>query len=241
MKDLRLDKFLTEMGKGSRSQVKTYISKGRVTVNGEIIKRPEYKISPENDIVNLEGEKVNYSQWEYYMLNKPAGCVSATEDKHFPTVVSFIEDAVRKDLFPVGRLDKESTGLLLLTNNGQLMDDVLRGSNYHEKEYIVHVNKPITDSVLQAMAQGVPILDTITRPCKIRRMGKDCLYITLTQGLNRQIRRMCEYFDYRVTSLKRIRIMNIELGSLPVGKWRELTPSEIKTLKNLAQNKGEAE
>ena len=93
MKDLRLDKFLTEMGKGSRSQVKTYISKGRVTVNGEIIKRPEYKISPENDIVNLEGEKVNYSQWEYYMLNKPAGCVSATEDKHFPTVISFIEDA----------------------------------------------------------------------------------------------------------------------------------------------------
>ena len=144
-------------------------------------------------------------------------------------------------IYPVGRLDKESTGLLLLTNNGQLMDDVLRGSNYHEKEYIVHVNKPITDSVLQAMAQGVPILDTITRPCKIRRMGKDCFYITLTQGLNRQIRRMCEYFDYRVTSLKRIRIMNIELGSLPVGKWRELTPSEIKTLKNLAQNKGEAE
>ena len=240
-KAVRLDKFLADAGKGTRSEVKKFIQKGQVQVNGVPAKKPEMKVDPEKDTVVLSGETVGAApEFVYYLLNKPAGCVSATEDRNDRTVMEYVPSD-RKGLFPVGRLDKESTGLLLLTNNGQLMDDVLRGSNYHEKEYIVHVNKPITDSVLQAMAQGVPILDTITRPCKIRRMGKDCFYITLTQGLNRQIRRMCEYFDYRVTSLKRIRIMNIELGSLPVGKWRELTPSEIKTLKNLAQNKGEAE
>ena len=241
MKEVRLDKYLTDCTKMSRKEAKECIRKGRVQLDGQVVKKEGTKVK-EGAEVSLDGETLYRQEFVYLMMNKPTGVVSATKDRGERTVVDLVDPVPgHPDLFPVGRLDKESTGLLLLTNNGQLMDDILRGSNYHEKEYIVHVNKPITDSVLQAMAQGVPILDTITRPCKIRRMGKDCFYITLTQGLNRQIRRMCEYFDYRVTSLKRIRIMNIELGSLPVGKWRELTTSEIKTLKNLAQNKGEAE
>ena len=234
---IRLNKYLSDAGVCSRRQADKLIEEGKVTVD-QIPAVTGMRISRDQE-VRVEGRKVTVED-EFILLacNKPRGIECTTAETE-GNIVDFIQ--YPKRIYPIGRLDKESTGLLLLTNNGQLMDDILRGSNYHEKEYIVHVNKPITDSVLQAMAQGVPILDTITRPCKIRRMGKDCFYITLTQGLNRQIRRMCEYFDYRVTSLKRIRIMNIELGSLPVGKWRELTPSEIKTLKNLAQNKGEAE
>ena len=235
---VRINKFLSEAGYCSRREADRLIEQGRITVDGKVLS-VGCKVMP-GQRVRVDGKEINKEE-ELILLafNKPVGivCTAAKDEKD--NIVDYIH--YPKRIYPVGRLDKESTGLLLLTNNGQLMDDVLRGSNYHEKEYIVHVNKPITDSVLQAMAQGVPILDTIPRQCKIRRMGKDCFYITLTQGLNRQIRRMCEYFDYRVTSLKRIRIMNIELGSLPVGKWRELTPSEIKTLKNLAQNKGEAE
>ena len=164
MKDLRLDKFLTEMGKGSRSQVKTYISKGRVTVNGEIIKRPEYKISPENDIVNLEGEKVNYSQWEYYMLNKPAGCVSATEDKHFPTVVSFIEDAVRKDLFPVGRLDKDTEGLLLITNDGALAHELLSPKKHVAKTYYARIEGKVTAEDSRMSQYNKQTVDKLRKP-----------------------------------------------------------------------------
>lgn len=234
----RINKYMSQCGYCSRREADRLIEKGEVWINGTLATMGT-KVMP-GDTVMVHHTTITPCQKEYLLaFHKPAGIVCTTSKIDKNNVIDYLNFPER--IYPVGRLDKESTGLLLLTNNGQLMDDILRGSNYHEKEYIVHVNKPITDSVLQAMAQGVPILDTITRPCKIRRMGKDCFYITLTQGLNRQIRRMCKYFDYRVTSLKRIRIMNIELGSLPVGKWRELTPSEIKTLKNLAQNKGEAE
>ena len=174
MKDLRLDKFLTEMGKGSRSQVKTYISKGRVTVNGEVIKRPEYKISPEKDIVNLEGEKVNYSQWEYYMLNKPAGCVSATEDKHFPTVVSFIEDAVRKDLFPVGRLDKDTEGLLLITNDGALAHELLSPKKHVAKTYYARIEGKVTAEDVAAFRKGLDIGEkNLTKPAELVILKSD--------------------------------------------------------------------
>ena len=219
----RINKYMSQCGYCSRREADRLIEKGEVWINGTLATMGT-KVMP-GDTVMVHHTTITPCQKEYLLaFHKPAGIVCTTSKIDKNNVIDYLNFPER--IYPVGRLDKESTGLLLLTNNGQLMDDILRGSNYHEKEYIVHVNKPITDSVLQAMAQGVPILDTITRPCKIRRMGKDCL---------------CEYFDYRVTSLKRIRIMNIELGSLPVGKWRELTPSEIKTLKNLAQNKGEAE
>ena len=235
---VRINKYLSEAGVCSRREADRQVEAGNVTIDG-VVASMGAKVLPDQTVLFCGKPVKKEEEMILLAFNKPVGivCTAAKDEKD--NIVDYIH--YPKRIYPVGRLDKESTGLLLLTNNGQLMDDILRGSNYHEKEYIVHVNKPITDSVLQAMAQGVPILDTITRPCKIRRMGKDCFYITLTQGLNRQIRRMCEYFDYRVTSLKRIRIMNIELGSLPVGKWRELTTSEIKTLKNLAQNKGEAE
>ena len=208
MKDLRLDKFLTEMGKGSRSQVKTYISKGRVTVNGKIIKRPEYKISPEKDVVNLEGEKVNYSQWEYYMLNKPAGCVSATEDKHFPTVISFIEDAVRKDLFPVGRLDKDTEGLLLITNDGALAHELLSPKKHVAKTYYARIEGKVTAEDVAAFRKGLDI------------------------GEKNLTKRMFEKTGKKVIYLKRLSMGSLKLDeTLATGAYRPLTESELQALK----------
>ena len=238
MKDLRLDKFLTEMGKGSRSQVKTYISKGRVTVNGEIIKRPEYKISPENDIVNLEGEKVNYSQWEYYMLNKPAGCVSATEDKHFPTVVSFIEDAVRKDLFPVGRLDKDTEGFLLITNDGELTHRLLSPAYHVKKTYFVQVDQKIPDTTAGQFAEGVDIGDEKrTLPADLKILGDREAELTISEGRFHQVKRMFASVGCKVTYLKRISMGTLTLGTLEKATYRKLTEQELASLKKEAENK----
>ena len=238
MKDLRLDKFLTEMGKGSRSQVKTYISKGRVTVNGEIIKRPEYKISPEKDIVNLEGEKVNYSQWEYYMLNKPAGCVSATEDKHFPTVVSFIEDAVRKDLFPVGRLDKDTEGFLLITNDGELTHRLLSPAYHVKKTYFVQVDQKIPDTTAGQFAEGVDIGDEKrTLPADLKILGDREAELTISEGRFHQVKRMFASVGCKVTYLKRISMGTLTLGTLEKATYRKLTEQELASLKKEAENK----
>lgn len=233
----RINKYISQCGYCSRREADRLIENKRVYINGKLATMGT-KVN-KNDSVTIDNQQITPCLKEYVLaFHKPAGIVCTTSKVDKNNVIDYLNFPER--IYPVGRLDKESTGLLLLTNNGQLMDDILRGSNYHEKEYIVHVNKPITNSVLDAMRQGVPILNTMTRPCKIKRMGKDCFYIILTQGLNRQIRRMCEYFDYRVTSLKRIRIMNIDLGTLGVGQWRELSSSELMTLKNLAQNKGDS-
>ena len=238
MKDLRLDKFLTEMGKGSRSQVKTYISKGRVTVNGEIIKRPEYKISPEKDIVNLEGEKVNYSRWEYYMLNKPAGCVSATEDKHFPTVVSFIEDAARKDLFPVGRLDKDTEGFLLITNDGELTHRLLSPAYHVKKTYFVQVDQKIPDTTAGQFAEGVDIGDEKrTLPADLKILGDREAELTISEGRFHQVKRMFASVGCKVTYLKRISMGTLTLGTLEKATYRKLTEQELASLKKEAENK----
>lgn len=233
---IRINKYISQCGYCSRREADRLVSEGKVYING-ISAQMGAKVSPADKIV-IEGNLLTDQEPEVLIaFHKPQGIVCTTSQKDKNNVIDYLDFPSR--IYPVGRLDKDSTGLLLLTNNGQLMDDILRGSNYHEKEYVVKVNKPLTDSLIQAMEQGVPILDTMTRPCRIRQTGKDTFHIILTQGLNRQIRRMCEYFGYRVITLKRIRIMNITLGDLPVGKWRTLSREECKTLKTLAQNKGE--
>ena len=231
-KAVRLDKFLADAGKGTRSEVKKFIQKGQVQVNGTLAKKPELKVDPDKDEVIFAGEMVSAApEFVYYLLNKPAGCVSATEDRNDRTVMEYVPSD-RKGLFPVGRLDKDSTGLILLTNDGELTDRILRGKNNHEKEYLVTVQKPLRPEIVRAMEQGVPILDTMTRPCQIIQIDSHTFRIILTQGLNRQIRRMCEYFGYKVITLKRVRVMNIHLGELKEGTWREITGNELEELKN---------
>ena len=233
-KDIRINKYISQCGYCSRREADRLVMEGKVLVNGIPAQMGEKVLS--SDHILIDGKLLSHKESEILIaLNKPHGIVCTTIKRDPHNIIDFLDFPHR--IYPVGRLDKDSTGLLLLTNNGQLMDDILRGSHYHEKEYVVKVNKPITDSILDAMKQGVPILNTITRPCQIQRTGKDSFHIILTQGLNRQIRRMCEYFDYRVITLKRIRIMNIHLGNLPEGQWRELSREEIKTLKALAEHK----
>ena len=236
-KQVRLDKFLADAGAGTRSQVKGFLKKGLVTVNGEPARKPEQKISPETDLIVFQGTVLSYTEFYYYMLNKPSGYVSATDDNTAPTVLSLLKGAPGKDLFPVGRLDKDSEGLILMTNDGELMNEILKARNYHEKEYEVTINRPVTNVFLKQMSEGVEILDTVTRPCKVKRTGVYTFRIILTQGLNRQIRRMCEACGYRVRELKRLRIMNIHLGSLPTGKYREITGEELSKLEKLAGRK----
>ena len=236
MKDLRLDKFLTEMGMGSRSQVKNYISKGRVTVNGEIIKRPEYKLSPEKDIVNLDNERVNYAEYEYYMLNKPAGCVSATEDRRFPTVVSLIEDAARKDLFPVGRLDKDTEGLLLITNDGALSHELLSPKKHVAKTYYARIDGKVTGDDVKAFWEGLDIGEKkITKPAELVILKSDAeseIEVTITEGKYHQIKRMFEKTGKKVVYLKRLSMGSLKLDeTLATGAYRPLTESELQALK----------
>ena len=235
MKDLRLDKFLTEMGKGSRSQVKTYISKGRVTVNGEIIKRPEYKISPEKDVVNLEGEKVNYSQWEYYMLNKPAGCVSATEDPREQTVLDLFPAELRKDLFPVGRLDKDTEGLLLLTTDGALSHQLISPKKEIYKTYLVTCEKSITKEDLLLLETGVNIGEAaLTLPAKAEATDDDhVIYLSICEGRFHQVKRMLQATCNKVTRLKRVSFGPLSLDtSLKPGAYRVLSEDEVALLRN---------
>ena len=235
-KAVRLDKFLVDAGKGTRSEVKKFIQKGQVQVNGVPAKKPEMKVDPENDVVVLSGEAVGAApEFVYYLLNKPAGCVSATEDRNDRTVMEYVPSD-RKGLFPVGRLDKDSEGLLLMTNNGDIINRMMRAANKHEKEYKVTVDKPVTDEFLKEMAGGVPILDTVTRPCQVEKLGKYKFKIILTQGLNRQIRRMCEALGYEVKELRRVRIMNIELGNLKPGEYRKVTDQELNELYELIRD-----
>ena len=227
----RLNKYLSEIGYCSRRAADKLIEEGRVTINGTI---PEMgtKVAP-GDIIAVDGEPVSNKKAErtYLAFNKPVGIVCTTDTRvEKDNIIDYIN--YHKRIFPIGRLDKPSEGLILLTDDGDIVNKILRASNNHEKEYIVTVNKPISQTFIQRMSNGIPILDTVTRKCEVKKLSKYTFKIVLTQGLNRQIRRMCEYLNYEVTKLKRVRIMNISLD-VPVGKYRELTSEELKTLNNL--------
>lgn len=224
----RINKYLSEIGYCSRREADKLIKAGRVLVNG---KKAEMgvKISPQ-DKVTVNGEMLNRPKNKkvYLAFNKPKGIVCTTDTQvEKDNIIDFIN--YPKRIFPIGRLDKPSEGLIFLTNDGDIVNKILRAQNNHEKEYIVTVNKPITQAFLHKMSNGVPILDTVTKKCFVKQTHKNQFRIILTQGLNRQIRRMCEYFDYRVTALKRVRIMNVKLDT-KVGKWRYLKPEEMEKL-----------
>lgn len=224
---MRLNKFLAETGACSRREADQWIEAGRVSVNGT----PAVLGTQVNDgdDVRVDGLPLRSKPQRVYLaLNKPIG-IECTTDRDVPgNIVDFVGYPER--IFPIGRLDKDSEGLILLTNDGDIVNTVLRAENEHEKEYIVAVDRPLTPAFLAGMAAGVPILDTVTNPCKLTQVGKNTFRIVLTQGLNRQIRRMCEHFDYRVRRLQRVRIMHVHLGTLPVGKWRELSATELRGL-----------
>ncbi len=224
---MRINKFLAETGVCSRRQADQWIEAGRVAVNGaQAVLGTQVA---EGDEVLLDGQPLRAKPRKVYIaLNKPAG-IECTTDRDVPdNIVDFV--AHRERIFPIGRLDKDSEGLILLTNDGDVVNVVLRAENEHEKEYVVAVDRPITPEFLRGMAAGVPILDTVTSPCNVTRIGKNTFRIVLTQGLNRQIRRMCEHFGYTVRRLQRVRIMHVRLGDLPLGQWRNLTPDEVRAL-----------
>lgn len=229
----RLNKFISEKGLCSRREADRYIEEGKVTVNG-ILATLGTRVSKEDE-VTLNGELLNFNEELIYLaLNKPKGITCTTEKKIKGNIVDFINHPKR--IFPIGRLDKDSQGLILLTNDGDIVNKILRGGNNHEKEYVVTVDKPITTEFVNSMASGVNILNTITKPCVVKKESTYIFNIILTQGLNRQIRRMCEALGYRVTKLKRIRIMNITLSDLQEGKWRYLTNSELEIINSLISN-----
>lgn len=228
--ELRLNKFISEKGLCSRREADKLIELGRVTVNGLKVETGT-KVGP-NDEVRLDGKVLNKrEELVYIALNKPVGITSTTEKKIQGNIVDFVNHSKR--IFPIGRLDKDSQGLIFLTNDGDIVNKILRAGNNHEKEYIVTVDKPITNEFIASMSNGVRILGTITKKCSVKKEGKYVFRIILTQGLNRQIRRMCEALGYKVTKLQRIRIMNVELGNLAIGKWRYLTAGELSEINRL--------
>ncbi len=231
MAGVRINKYLSEVGFCSRRGADILITEGRVTINGKV---PEMgtRISDE-DIVCVDGVQINTPAEShiYIALHKPIGIVSTTDIKaEKDNIIDFVNHPKR--IFPIGRLDKASEGLIFLTSDGDMVNKILRAGNYHEKEYIVTVHKPIRDEFIRKMANGVPILDTVTRKCHVEQIDNYTFKIILTQGINRQIRRMCSYFDYQVTRLQRVRIMNIKLD-MPVGKWRYLSNSELTEINKM--------
>lgn len=230
MEEMRLNKYLSEVGVCSRREADRLVEAGRVTVDG-ILAVMGQKVTGE-ECIEIDRKSIKKEEEKVLLaFNKPRGVVCTTSKKDKNNIVDFINYGKR--IYPIGRLDKDSEGLILLTNQGELVDKILRGSNFHEKEYIVTVNKKITPEFLRAMSSGVPILDTITRPCEIEQIGPKTFRIILTQGLNRQIRRMCEYFDYRVLELTRVRVMNIRLGRLKSGTYRKVAGKELEELMDL--------
>lgn len=223
-----LNKFISSTGRCSRREADKLIEAGRVKINGTIARKGNRV--EEGDTVTIDDQSISSKPKPIYIaLNKPAGVTCTTDKRDKTNIIDFLKFPQR--IFPIGRLDKFSTGLILLTNDGEIVNKILRVENRHEKEYIVTVNKPITKKFLRDMAGGVPILDTKTLKCELQKVNDTTFKIILTQGLNRQIRRMCEHFAYKVRDLKRVRIMNIKLKNLPVGKWRKLTEDELLILK----------
>ena len=225
---MRINKYMSESGTCSRRVADQWIEAGRVRINGQVATLGS-QIN-EGDEVTVDGKPIGKRKRTVYIaLNKPRGITSTTAQDIEGNIVAYVNYPER--IFPIGRLDKDSEGLILLTNDGDIVNKVLRVENNHEKEYLVTVDRPMTNAFLAGMASGVRILDgRITNPCKVTREGPNTFHIVLTQGLNRQIRRMCAAFDYKVRKLQRVRIMHIELGDLAYGKWRELTEAERKRL-----------
>jgi 23S rRNA pseudouridine2604 synthase len=224
---VRINKYLSETGACSRREADQWIEAGRVKVNGAVAVLGT-KVQEGDEVTLDERPITSKPQRVYLALNKPMG-VECTTDRDVPgNIVDFVGH--RERIYPIGRLDKDSEGLILLTNDGDIVNRVLRAEHEHEKEYIVSVDRPLTPEFLAGMASGVPILGTVTNPCKVRQVGRNTFRIVLTQGLNRQIRRMCEHFEYTVRRLQRVRIMHIHLGDLPIGKWRNLSALEVRPL-----------
>ncbi len=223
----RINKYLSEAGFTSRREADKLLEEGRITVNGVTAVMGQ-KVT-EDDVILVDGKKVQPKTDHVYLaFNKPKGIETTTNEDVPGNIISYIKYPRR--IFPVGRLDKDSSGLILMTSDGDIVNKILRGSNNHDKEYIVTVNRLITPEFISGMENGVPILGQVTKKCKAEKISTRSFRIILTQGLNRQIRRMCEYFGYRVVSLRRVRIMNIRLGSLVEGEIRELSPKEMQDL-----------
>ena len=224
----RLNKAISDNGYCSRRQADQLITQGVVTINDQVAQLGD-RVMP-GDVIKINGALLSApSEDVYIMLNKPVGITCTTDLSIEGNVVEFIKHPQR--IFHVGRLDKPSEGLLLMTNNGDIVNKILRAGNLHEKEYIVYVNRPISENFLKRMRTGIPILDTVTKPCRVERISRMSFKIILVQGLNRQIRRMCEYLEYDVVRLNRVRLMHLHLGDLPLGQWRDLTQKEVNDLK----------
>lgn len=233
--EIRINKFLSEAGVCSRREADRYIEEGKVKIDG-IPAQMGSKVS-KNNTVTFCGKPVKKEEKLVLIAyNKPEGIVCTTDHREPDNIVDYINYGMR--IYPIGRLDKDSEGLILLTNDGNIVNKILRAENHHEKEYIVSVNKEITMDFIKQMASGIPILDTVTNPCEVNQIDKNTFRIILTQGLNRQIRRMCEYLGYRVVYLRRVRIMNIQLGRLKTGDFRNVTEREIEEMNQMIrQNK----
>lgn len=234
----RLNKYLSEVGFCSRRKADKLIEQGRVTING-IVPEMGTKVTPDDE-VHVDGELIVPPKKDnvYLAFNKPVGIVCTTNPKEKDNIVDFINYPTR--IFPVGRLDKPSQGLILLTDDGDIVNKILRARNNHEKEYVVTVDRVISEDFIERMSHGIPILDTVTRECEVEQLSKYIFRIVLTQGLNRQIRRMCEYLGFEVVNLKRIRIMNIQLDT-PIGKYRDLTSKELSDLIDLTEESTKTE
>ena len=225
----RLNKYISESGICSRRDADRFIEQGNVYLNGKRAQVGAQVVA--GDTVKVNGQLIEPKEADdfvFIVLNKPVGIVSTTESSEKNNIVDFVRHSVR--IFPIGRLDKDSQGLIFLTSNGDLVNKVLRAGNNHEKEYLVTVNKPITDNFIEGLAGGVPMLGKMTKKCPVTKVSPNVFNITLVQGLNRQIRRMCEHFGYEVVKLERTRIMNVSLKGTPVGDWRDLTPKELSVL-----------
>ena len=231
--EVRLNKYISETGFCSRREADKLIEQGRVKIDG-VKASTGMKVS-KGQSVSIDGKPLKVeNELVYIALNKPVGITCTTESKIKGNIVDFINH--EKRIFPIGRLDKDSQGLIFMTNDGDIVNKILRAGNNHEKEYIVTVNKSITDEFIKGMSNGVPILGTVTKKCLVKKESKNSFRIILTQGLNRQIRRMCEYFGYEVKKLERIRIMNVSLGNLKIGSWRYLTKKELAEINRLTEN-----
>jgi 23S rRNA pseudouridine2604 synthase len=237
---MRLNKFISESGLCSRREADRFIERGLVLINKrKAVIGDQVKIG---DKVCVNGQHLEPREGDdivFIALNKPVGVTSTTEENVHDNIVQFVNHSKR--IFPIGRLDKDSQGLIFLTNDGDVINKILRAGNKHEKEYLVTVNKPLSPAMITSMANGVPILGVNTKKCKITQEGPNIFRITLIQGLNRQIRRMCEHFDYDVIKLERVRIMNIDLKGIPLGEWRDLNESELEIIYGLLEDSSNEE
>lgn len=237
---LRLNKAISDTGFCSRREADRVIEEGRVTINGKEAVLGD-RVTPSDD-VRVDGKRIKFKNAEdaiYIAFNKPRGITCTTERHIEGNIIDYISHPKR--IFPIGRLDKPSEGLIFLTSDGNIVNKILRAGNNHEKEYIVTVNKPITPEFIKKMGNGIPVLDTFTKKCFVKKESEYVFKIILTQGLNRQIRRMCEYLNYEVTKLKRTRIMNVSLNNIPLGKWRNLTRDELSEIMRMVENSSKTE